>query len=275
MSPLSSDLCDLVFDHGLTQLVHDPTHIKGNILDLVITNSVDRVSAIHVDRSAFSSSDHFPITFSLKVLLQKQISSHDRTIFCDFSKANFEGMQDFLLAWDFSECLSSNDVEVIWSLLSSAISAAIDQFVPLSLSSRRYSHLPKWFNHELRHKLNCVRRTIGNKYKSIPSHYLSQKLNTARCELSADISSVKESFQSQLIDNFIQSNNSSKLFAHIRSVTHQDILPPKVSMDSISASMDFDKANLFNNYFFFVYTPPMSCSTSKSLTVTSTLHLLI
>ena len=258
-SPLSSDLCDLVFDHGLTQLVHDPTHVKGNILDLVITNSVDRVSDIHVDSSVFSSSDHFPITFSLKAILPKQISSHDRTIFRDYSKADFEGMQDFLLAWDFSECLSSNDVEVIWSLLSSAISAAIDQFVPLSSSSRRYSHLPKWFNRELRHKLNCV-RTIGRQYKSNPSHYLSQKLNTARCELSADISSVKESFQSQLIDDFIQSNNSSKLFAHIRSVTHQDILPPKVFMDSISASTDSDKANLFNNYFFSVYTPPMSCS---------------
>ena len=134
--------------------------------------------------------------------------------------------------------------------------AAIDQFVPLSSSSRRYSHLPKWFNRELRHKLNCV-RTIGCKYKSIPSHYLSQKLNTARCELSANISSVKESFQSQLIDDFIQSNNNSKLFAHIQSVTHQDILPLKVFMDSISASTN---ANLFNNYFFSVYTPPMSCS---------------
>ena len=111
----------------MTAIHHlDDPHVKGNILDLVITNLVDRVSAIHVDHSVFSSSDHFLITFSLKVLLQKQISSHDSTIFRDFSKADFEGMRDFFLGWDFSECLCSNDVEVIWFLISAALSAAID-----------------------------------------------------------------------------------------------------------------------------------------------------
>ena len=137
-----------------------------------------------------------------------------------------------LLGWDFSWV---SLLQRCWGYLVPYFICSFGCHWPVCPSvfvSCRYSHLHKWFNRELCHKLNCV-KTIGRQYKSNPSHYLSQKLNTARCKLSADIYSVKESFQSQLIDDFIQSNNSAKLFAHIRPVNHQDILPSKVFMDSI------------------------------------------
>lgn len=31
-------ICDFVYDSGLAQLVDEPTHEKGNVLDLVLTN---------------------------------------------------------------------------------------------------------------------------------------------------------------------------------------------------------------------------------------------
>ena len=38
-SSLSNHFCEFVFDHNLTQHVTNPTHIMGNILDLVLTSA--------------------------------------------------------------------------------------------------------------------------------------------------------------------------------------------------------------------------------------------
>lgn len=39
-------LCDLVYKHNLCQLVHVPTHVRGNFLDLVLTNCPDLVEGL-------------------------------------------------------------------------------------------------------------------------------------------------------------------------------------------------------------------------------------
>ena len=45
----SSLLCDTVFQHNLTQLIMEPTHIKGNILDLLITNIDNHINDLMVN----------------------------------------------------------------------------------------------------------------------------------------------------------------------------------------------------------------------------------
>ena len=43
-STASSNLfCDYVFNNNLVQLVHRPTHVKGSILDLLLTNNDDLI----------------------------------------------------------------------------------------------------------------------------------------------------------------------------------------------------------------------------------------
>jgi len=44
----SNLFCELVFDSNLTQLVDVPTHVRGNILDLVLTNEVDAIKVLKV-----------------------------------------------------------------------------------------------------------------------------------------------------------------------------------------------------------------------------------
>ena len=46
-SPASSLFCDCVFDCNLCQLVTYPTHIKGNILDLVLTTNDEAITSVN------------------------------------------------------------------------------------------------------------------------------------------------------------------------------------------------------------------------------------
>lgn len=52
-----------LFCHSLDklQLVSEPTHIKGSVLDLVITNNPERITDLSVDStSCLAKSDHYP-----------------------------------------------------------------------------------------------------------------------------------------------------------------------------------------------------------------------
>jgi len=61
----SNQLCDLIFQHNLLQLVNCPTHICGNILDLVITNYDNFISSVfvHPHNTGCITSDHYLISF--------------------------------------------------------------------------------------------------------------------------------------------------------------------------------------------------------------------
>ena len=61
----SSCFCDFVFNCNLTQHVIEPTHVKGNILDLILTSPSVVVNSLIDPRSLFSSSDHLTISFDL------------------------------------------------------------------------------------------------------------------------------------------------------------------------------------------------------------------
>ena len=121
-------LCNLVFDLHISQVVDSPTHLKGSILVLIISNSTDRVSNVRVHHDHRTLSNHFPVSFSINVFLPKATCSHPSS-FLNYSRADFDGMCDFLLKWDFSVCYRSSNVETIWSLLRSAINSVIGRFV--------------------------------------------------------------------------------------------------------------------------------------------------
>ena len=60
---------DLNFD----QLIDKPTHIKGNILDVLLTNSLQIISTINIlGRNEICTSDHFAIEFMLDISITRK-----------------------------------------------------------------------------------------------------------------------------------------------------------------------------------------------------------
>ena len=106
-SPNSRSFCDFVFDNALVQLIHEPTHTKGNILDLVLTNDNDLVSNATVNLSNHHlSTDHYLISFKLSHPVQPslQVQASSRYVL-DYPKANYDAICSYLLDYDFTSCL--------------------------------------------------------------------------------------------------------------------------------------------------------------------------
>ena len=112
---LISLLCDFVFDFGLTQPIETPTRKEPNVLDLILTNSKDRLSNLSISQNLFPLSDHFTVTFLLQLQSHSPKPVYQPKQFLNFSRADCDSMCGFLLDWNFTDCLNSSDVEYIWS----------------------------------------------------------------------------------------------------------------------------------------------------------------
>ena len=178
------------------QCISQPTHIKGNILDLILTNSADIVSNVSVLRLPWSTSDHYSISFSLLVGPSSRFCSSS-TSFLNYSQVDYRSMCDFLLDWDFSVCFLSLDVEFIWSEIKSAILEVINRFVPTATIPKRHYHLPGWFDGSLCHNLKRV-RTFRRKCISHPTPTPLQNLACLESDLKDNIAIAESTYVSTL-----------------------------------------------------------------------------
>ena len=112
-SGFSFQLCNLIFQHNFTQVITSPTHEHGNLLDLIITNNEDIISdvQIHNEGTLNIKSDHYPVSFNLKSFLLHHKPEHQPINILDYSKVDYDGLNEFLCNIDFSTCYQSEDIE--------------------------------------------------------------------------------------------------------------------------------------------------------------------
>jgi len=63
-------LWDIIFSLNLSRLISEPTHIAGNILDLILTNIPDHIFNVnvHCEPPQLIPLDHYIITFNVQTL---------------------------------------------------------------------------------------------------------------------------------------------------------------------------------------------------------------
>ena len=184
-SSLSNLFCDFVFESNLSQLVSGPTHVKGNTLDLLLTNNENLICQLSVQSTPTSQlSDHYNICFHM-VYCPSTSRRHSPLSVFDYSKADYEGLCNYLLDIDYSFCLQSGSIEYVWSYLKSVILTGMNMFIP----KRRvkHGHHPHWYNSDIRHAIKCL-RTARKKSKT-PSNLL--KIQALESHLSSLISTAK------------------------------------------------------------------------------------
>ena len=68
-SAIANELCNIIFELNLLQHIDQPTHIQGNVLDLILSGGGDLVHSLKVlpNHQISIQSDHYIITFNLLV----------------------------------------------------------------------------------------------------------------------------------------------------------------------------------------------------------------
>ena len=101
-SEFSSQFCDKIFELYLEQLVDKPTHINGNILDVILANFVIHQPTISDAHPQGLSSDHFVINFSVPTS-SHTVEQKASYVAYDNSRADWDGMYNSMMNHNFHE----------------------------------------------------------------------------------------------------------------------------------------------------------------------------
>ena len=119
-----------------------------------------------------------------------------------------------------------------------------------------HNHLqPKWYTSEINHHIKCL-RTLCHEYKHHPTEHRAAAIKNSERDLESKINNAKLAYESNLVNNFSSFNNSSIIYNHIWNITKTKSIPSIITFDDKQACDDSEKANLFNNYFYSVFTSP-------------------
>lgn len=201
--------------------------------------------------SEFLYSDHFLINISLDFKPHSKPSQHTVPYGYDYARGDIDGLVSYLLERGFDSCLNSVDIESSWHSFKNILLQACDKFIP-KIKLRRHAY-PKWFTKEICHQIKCI-RTLRRKNKSRAQASTNKTLEYKILQLDAAIAKAKEAYENELIEQ--ASSNPGPLFRHIRSLTKQDIIPHVMAYNDCTTSIDSEKASLFNEFFYSIYSNP-------------------
>ena len=72
----------------------------------------------------------------------------------NFSNWDLVGLCHYLRNVDFTPCFLSNDIEYVWSCISTLIKSGINHFIPTT--GINHNRQLKWFNSNIRHHIKYL-----------------------------------------------------------------------------------------------------------------------
>lgn len=149
LTPQFQAFMDIINNFGLTQLNHNPSTNKGNILDIILTNFPQKCTNIFSSTYSYHT-DHYFLDFIMQLHYEK-ITTAPRTIF-NMRRADIPTLKNELIQSQLNTRLEDMDtVDNKWKLWKKALSTTIDKNVPQI--TIKHSNNPPWMDKPLVQKL--------------------------------------------------------------------------------------------------------------------------
>ena len=218
--------CDILGLFNLKQHVNEPTHIQGNILDLIIFESEVRNLSV-VDESNFLS-DHFRINFQIDIdIANKTLRKRSVKCFRRISEINLDIFKDDLirsLSLTNNENLSANDH---LEFFDKALLNCLDIHAPVIKKCATDRSDCDWFTEELRNlkrerrkcerQLNKAKRNNSDNLITLKRNYANiTKIYFNRMKLVRETNTIEQwksankdsKYLYKSVNNLLGKNNS-------------------------------------------------------------------
>ena len=247
-SLLYNSAADLICNHGLTQLVDEPTR-GDNILDVVLCSDVLSCDDIGY-LPPLGSSDHSIVSFTLTLSFHNVAENYPRPSCPNYNLADWASLSLYFgnIDWagEFSCCTSASDM---WSKFTDVIQAGVSNYVPNYRSphySRTHHHYPTRIRRLYIKKLQSWRL-----YRTFRTGELLDKYK----RLSKAFSSSFNHFQCQFENELVNSDNLGMFYKYVnKKLNGSNGVAPLRDADGNLVATDCDKAAVLNNQFCSVFT---------------------
>ena len=105
-----------------------PTHARGNTLDLLLSTSSNTIDNIMIDENSLCKSDHYLITFDLKIKIKRK-KSPKRKCF-DFKRADWNNLNNEISSADWHSILDNIEPDESWKNFATSLMYMIESNIP-------------------------------------------------------------------------------------------------------------------------------------------------
>ena len=228
---------------GLEQLVNFPTHNKGNILDVIITNRPDCAFNI-TDVGSLGKSDHCMIL--LETIYSTPVNEEERYI-PDWNKADIENLKIALDQLDWFELLNDKCASLAWDTFKINLFKLTDIWVPLK--KIRNPKSPLWMDRNLLRLIRKKRRSY-RRYKETKEHSELVAYKEIEKQVQKDIRTAKRNLEKKIS----RSKGDNKRFnSYIRSKLSNKTSIGPLKEEGETVTDNSKMATIFNTFFSSVF----------------------
>ena len=242
----SRTVLEAVEESMLAQMVECPTHIRGNILDLLLTNIPERVIDVE-EVGRLGHSDHFMLM--AKVSVTSATVQPDK-VQADWARADWFGMRERLAAHDWRPELEARTTEEAWAYLKSEVLEAVRIHVPMK--KRRNQNRPPWLSGAILRAIRRKKRLWARaKRGEAVEEYREEERRVRNL-----IRNAKRQFERRIADGAGKDGVAKRqFFAYVRQKTKtRPSIGPLKDATGKTVGGDMEMANIFNGFFSSVFT---------------------
>jgi hypothetical protein len=238
----SEPFMDAVEDAMLVQLVEFATHIKGNCLDLVLTNIPERVSEVN-GAGRLGSSDHE----MLEILVQTGAFREVKKTVKNWRRADWNMMREEIGAIDWHTELRGLTADRMWERFKKKINKTVKKNVPTRLVSSRGR--PVWMSGDIMAAIKKKKRL----WRRDRGRGLSDEYKDMEKKVKNMIRSAKRKYEKKLADS--KSGNNRQFYAYVKRKTKsRPTIGPLKDKNKKVITDDGEMAGLLNDFFSSVFT---------------------
>jgi len=235
-------LVQVLQDHFFEQLVDFPTHIKGNCLDLLLTNIPHRVSDV-TDSGRLGRSDHVIVTFQLRVSGTMDAQQVERK---NWRKADWQSIKNGLHQTTWPTTYDGNTAEEAWQLLRTRLNELTEQYVPTCVFKQRRSD---WMTGDILRELRKKRRLWKKAKQGIDREAYVE----AERKVKNLIRNAKRNMERRLANQ--TGRNSKPFYNYVKKRTSgKSSIGPLKNAAGVTVSDEEGMAEELNSYFSSVFT---------------------
>lgn len=233
-------------EESFSQLVSFPTHTKGNILDLVLTNSPERIVSVD-DIGRLGRSDHVIIEI---VGLVDEGRRCEEKLTRNWRRADWDSIRKELQVVRWQRELAKGTVQDSWQLFRRIITDTVERHVPLF--KRRAQERPVWLTDEIMRLIRLKRRR-WRVFKQQKTAESEQEYRRVEKDVAKKIRNGKRRMERELAQG--QDRNRRNFARYVKSKTKsRAAVGPLKSADGQMVESDRDMADLLNGFFKSVFT---------------------
>ena len=229
-------------DLGLNQLISQSTHIKGKILDLLLTTDVQLVDKVCVqDINSVCKSDHAAITFDVKTKVKRKKPIKRKCY--NFKRANWESLNADLRGVNWDALLDRVEPDIAWNRFKIQLFELVDKHIPQVTFKSEFQ--PPWFDSELLQACQAKEKA-RRKFKRTQVKLDEINFINARRHF-------KQLSKRKMRDNMYNTDDpaliTKKFWSHYKFANNSRRIPERMYRNNQFRTSPEDKANLFNEYF--------------------------